>query len=114
MGNICMVKKKIKEAVDVSLNTLIIKDKDLLVFDVNERSITHKLALYLEQHFSNWHIDCEYNRNMFDPKVIDLYPRTVGIDDTNATTVYPDIIVHKRGTKNNLLVIEVKKVNISL
>jgi len=29
--------------------------------------------------------------------------------DTNGRTVYPDIIVHQRGTGNNLLVIEIKK-----
>lgn len=29
--------------------------------------------------------------------------------DTNATTVYPDIIVHRRGTSDNHLVIEIKK-----
>lgn len=31
------------------------------------------------------------------------------VDDTIAKTVFPDIIVHRRGTDRNLLVIEVKK-----
>ena len=30
-------------------------------------------------------------------------------NDTEAITVFPDIIVHKRGTDENLLVIEMKK-----
>ena len=30
-------------------------------------------------------------------------------DDTNSVTVFPDIIVHRRGTAQNLLVVEVKE-----
>ena len=30
-------------------------------------------------------------------------------DDTNARTVFPDIIIHKRDSRNNLIVIEAKK-----
>jgi hypothetical protein len=37
-------------------------------------------------------------------------PHEVATDETHATTVYPDIIVHWReNVKNNLLVIEAKK-----
>lgn len=36
-------------------------------------------------------------------------PKSVEADDTTATTVYPDIIVHRRGLDDNLLVIEMKK-----
>ncbi len=40
-----------------------------------------------------------------------LQPDSVSLqaDDTDARTVSPDIIVHHRGTPDNLLVIEVKK-----
>lgn len=41
---------------------------------------------------------------------IALPPRNdISSSDLNATTVFPDIIVHKRGTGRNLVVIEVKK-----
>jgi hypothetical protein len=33
----------------------------------------------------------------------------VAADDEDARTVFPDIIVHRRGSKDNLLVIEAKK-----
>lgn len=68
-----------------------------------------------------WDVDCEYNRDVSAGK--DYYPKKlnlkemetlkIGIDDDNATTVFPDVIVHKRGRKGdqggNLLVIEMKK-----
>lgn len=33
----------------------------------------------------------------------------VTMNDTEARTVYPDIIIHHRGTDDNLVVIEIKK-----
>lgn len=59
--------------------------------------------------FKDWDVDCEYNRDGVNPKRIEqvaLYPEP---DDTEAKTVFPDIVSHKRGTKNNYLVIELKK-----
>ncbi len=40
---------------------------------------------------------------------MNLYFPHIAPDDLEAKTVFPDIIVHKRGTTKNLLVIEVKK-----
>jgi hypothetical protein len=76
---------------------------------VNERSLTHKYAEYLQEEFPEWNVDCEYNRDGHDTKKIISYIRK--IDNENARTVYPDIIIHHRGTKNNLVVIEAKKDN---
>jgi hypothetical protein len=83
----------------------------LLQADVNERAISHKLAEYLSSEFSDWDVDCEYNRDGHDnnPKRVYLEPVLVKSDDTEGTTVYPDIIVHKRGEPDNLLAIEIKK-----
>jgi hypothetical protein len=80
--------------------------------DVNERSISHRLASYLQHEFGDWDVDCEYNRNHDDPKLLKLlrmYAVNVSTDDVQARTVFPDIIVHHRGTDDNLLVIEIKK-----
>ena len=30
--------------------------------DLGERTLTHRLAVYLEKQFSGWDIDCDYNR----------------------------------------------------
>ncbi len=37
------------------------------------------------------------------------FPDRVGVDDTKAQTVFPDIIVHHRDNNDNCLVIEIKK-----
>jgi len=92
-----------------ALEELLAKDGELLKLDANERSICYRLAMYLQARIPNLHVDCEYNRDGIDPKKIkffDLYPDQ---DDTEAKTVFPDIIIHRRNSKENYLVIEVKK-----
>lgn len=103
------MKDLIHSAVDNALEQLLRADSDILTLDVNERSISHRLASYLELHFPEWNVDCEYNRNHDDPKRLNIKRRNILSDDTEATTVFPDIIVHKRNTDENLLVIEMKK-----
>lgn len=120
-------KQRIQDRVQKSIDELYNNDRFLLEIDVNERSITHKLAGYLEKCFPGWDVDCEYNRDgsevkrfLFETEASDevkeeLVPsdevkeELVPSDDTTAVTVFPDIIIHRRGTKKNLLVIEVKK-----
>ena len=97
------------EAVARALSELLDNDKDLLGIDVNERSITFRFAMYLQQHFPDWTVDCEYNRDGIEPKRLghlELYPDS---EDDEAKTVFPDVIVHRRGTKENHLVLEFKK-----
>lgn len=103
------MKKIIEKALHNALDVLLRADADILEIDINERTISHRLANYLEPHFPGWNVDCEYNRNHDDPKRLNIQRRNVSSDDTQATTVFPDIIVHKRGTDKNLLVIEMKK-----
>lgn len=43
------------------------------------------------------------------PKVLHLVAAETRTDDTDAKTIFPDVIVHQRGTDNNLIVIEAKK-----
>ena len=97
------------EAVARALSELLGNDNDLLGIDANERSITFRFAMYLQQHFPDWAVDCEYNRDGTDPKRLghlELYPDS---EDDEAKTVFPDVIVHRRGTRNNYLVLEFKK-----
>lgn len=88
---------------------LIKNDTFLLQCNVNERSISHELAEYLQAEFQEWHVDCEYNRDHDLTKQLNLPTDECRIDDTEAKTVFPDIIVHHRNNNANLLVIEVKK-----
>ena len=102
----------VKENVKAAIEALHQRDAYLLQKDVNERSISHKLASYLQVAFTDWNVDCEYNRNHDDPKLLKrlhIYAENVSTDDVQAKTVFPDIIVHHRGTRDNLLVIEIKK-----
>lgn len=104
---------ELQEVIRRALNDLSQKDAHLLNADVNERSISHRLAIYIESNLREkhpgWDVDCEYNRDGLQPKATDLPTTPVDNGDTEARTVYPDIIVHRRGTKDNLLVIELKK-----
>jgi hypothetical protein len=99
----------VRAAVDAALASLIKRDAQLLEFNVNERSVSHRLALYLQALFPDWDVDCEYNRDMADPKVLEKPDDAIAWDDTDAKTVFPDVIVHIRGSDHNLLVIEMKK-----
>ena len=83
---------------------------ELIKFDA---FLLDKLAEYLQQEFRYWDVDCEYNKMWkdvdIDKKTINLQDEKVSIYDTDTPTVFPDIIIHKRENKNNLIAIEVKK-----
>lgn len=91
------------------------EDKKLLELDVGERTITQHLAKHLQQYFPGWNVDCEYNRVGDVPDTVKkVLPRSpVSGDDESEPgerSVFPDIIVHRRGDRDaNLLIIEVKK-----
>jgi hypothetical protein len=102
----------IKSLVELALKDLFEKDSYLFCVDANERSLTHKLAVYLAAYFPDYDVDCEYNRDGAVPKRLLACKQSIESDDTNAITVYPDIIIHKRGPAkdgSNFVVIEAKK-----
>ncbi len=100
----------VKIKIDSAIKNFEKENHILLEVKANERSLTHKLAECLQREFVGWDVDCEYNRDGFDIKRLDLIPIEISSDDDKGTTVYPDIIVHKRLSMENLLVIEAKKV----
>ena len=110
-SNCLMPLEDIKERVLSAIVDLYRYDGDLLDRDANERSITHKLAEHLQRQFPEWNVDCEYNRQGKAVKrLAGLYKKgDISDSDCEAKTVFPDIIVHKRGREDNLIVIEVKK-----
>jgi hypothetical protein len=117
------VESRFKQAI----NKLREKDSWLLNQDVSERSIAHKLAEYLQTKFSEFNVDCEYDKdvdresqrksiNVLYEKLNELERLTdkerqdYQVGNIIPKRVYPDIIIHKRGSnKNNLCVIELKK-----
>jgi hypothetical protein len=104
-----VAKKEVVRRVHAAYDALIKHDRALLEVDANERSITHKLAEHLQTEFPGWNVDCEYNRNGVIPKRLLGTVETVLTGDTDGKTVFPDIIVHHRKSKDNLVVIEAKK-----
>lgn len=111
---------EIKARVDRAMKCLEENDIYLFTNDACERAIAHRFAVCLEQEFPSWHVDCEYD--ILPPNeagtAIDKYAnlrmrrrdgKIIPLDEKEAVSVYPDIIVHRRGTNANLLVIEVKK-----
>ena len=94
------VETRVKRAFDA----LSYADLKLLQYDANERAICAQLATHLQAVFPEYHVDVEYNRHGMDPKRIKIDPERGG------KLVYPDVIVHRRGSdESNLLVMEVKK-----
>jgi hypothetical protein len=107
-----------------ALDKLYERDAFLLQKELNitERAITHRLALFLQQILTDdFDVDCEYNRmgmranNEIYYTEGDYFAKTVCLseghvpdDDDEGSRVFPDIIVHKRGTAFNYIIIEVK------
>lgn len=96
------------ESVIQGVQALLDRDAYLLWADVYERTVTHRFAVYVEQEFLGGDVDCEYNRDGHDPKEIAFGS---GDDAEHGSRVFPDVIVHKRGTADNLVVFKVKKSN---
>ena len=97
--------KEIKQKVCIAIDILFKNDAFLLENNANERSVSHKLAEYLQMQFPDWNVDCEYNRSE------DMIKKLKGIDEcrgNESDIVYPDIIIHKRNTHENLLIVEIK------
>lgn len=96
------MEKLLENLIQKSLDDLYANDKYLIEHRVAERDIVHRFAHYFENHMcgtviSEYNVDCEYNRNGYEIKQV------------NGSYIYPDFIVHKRGSnEDNLLVIEFK------
>lgn len=123
-----MPRETIIKKIYASYHSLLVNDRHLLDVDASERSLTHKLGQYLQSEFDGWDVDCEYNRDLHEVKSV--YPWEEKVEEIlheidnlpegrrknallykleNGLSVFPDIIIHHRGTKDNLAVFEVKK-----
>jgi hypothetical protein len=101
---------ELRAALDKALAELCANHAHLFSVDANERSITHWLAAILARLLPGLDVDCEYNRSGELPKRLRRNGgQHVSADDSDAQSVYPDVIVHRRGPDANFLVIEAKK-----
>jgi len=92
---------EVRFKIDIAIHHLYKNDHFLITNCTHERSITHKLAEYIQHNFPEWHVDNEYNRRGED----------LSKNLPQQETSYPDIIIHKRNTKENLLIIEAKSIH---
>lgn len=96
------------------------EDWYLIENNASERSIAHRLAVYLEDEFTGYNVDCEYNINiehesgrkkiyLLKEEFKKYKSKNQKIEDKEVS-IFPDIIIHKRGVNtDNILVIEMKK-----
>jgi len=111
-----MKENEIIEALYKRIDDLYKYDKLLLnsSYNIHERTVCHRLAIYLEKNIDyKYNVDVEYNRMRTAYGVDDIgevVGKVINYEDTDegASYVYPDIIIHKRDEKINILVIEVK------
>ena len=83
--------------VTTALDDFMQNEMTLFAVDAHEQAITAQFAAYLGDLFSDWDIDCEYNRNRHKAK------------ETERGKIKPDIIIHHRNTPENFLAIEANK-----
>jgi len=103
--------KKIKEIVERAIS-MVQSEERPLQSGSSERAFAHRLAVYMENSFDGWNVDCEYNRQGMLSKELE------GIAECNerrrTDRIYPDIIVHHRTNDSepsigeNILVVELK------
>lgn len=98
-------------------------EKEIIRIDINERTLSARLMFHLQilllenesykETYKPYSVDCEYNRmNEYKIKTLKRY-ENFEIDDNSdkIRKIFPDIILHKRKEEDNLIVIEMKKVN---
>jgi hypothetical protein len=110
-------KTEIERRLICAVGHMVVKDRHLMENDGSERSIIHRVGVYLEGAFPpGWDVDCEYNLDGMtpnDPKAFMLPSAEPPHGDTERL-VTPDLIVHKRGSSApgaNILAVEAKKLH---
>lgn len=103
--------EKLISIVNKTLDDLYINDKYLLEKDASERNIVFHFGRYFinnlkeSMDFKDYNVDYEYNRDVFNERE---YKEI--IYENKQQRIFPDIILHKRGTnEENILAIEFKK-----
>lgn len=111
---------RVRRLLEEALEEFVTQARHLLDTNNSERSMTADLTSLLRKRFEGWDVNAEYNRNRYEVKRLLLRKtqlRQCAVTRQGPDTrwpmelvkVAPDIIVHKQGTDENLLVIEAKK-----
>ena len=112
------IKDLTKELIDIfekAKNSFLEKEKTTIKNDTNERTLSARLMFHLQtlllseiyqESYKEYSVDCEYNRRKESAKMISKEYRKFEKEDKQ---IYPDIILHKRNSEKNLMIIEMKK-----
>ena len=92
-----MTRAEVTAIVEQAIQRLIDEQPALLDLDVTERALSHHLANYIATSVpAGLDVDIEYNRHGNKTKYLKLPPRKALDREVRATTVFPDILIHKR------------------
>ena len=90
------------------------EEKEIIEININERTLSARLMFHLQtlllseiyqEKYKNYFVDCEYNKSEENTKKIPKDYRDLDKDKS----IYPDVILHQRKKKKNLIIIEMKK-----
>jgi hypothetical protein len=96
---------QIKKVIDKCLDKLYLNDENLFKHNLCERCIVFRFAHYLQEEFSDYFIDCDYNSSIINGE------RRDGKRILNKRK-FIDIIVHERKNYNSdFICFEIKKWN---
>lgn len=114
--------KQINDLINNAMDNLYEKDAYLIINNLSERSISHKLGKYIEDLLegSDLDVDCEYDKDIQNGNLrksifvlseqLAEMKRKTSEEELTELKVIPDIIVHQRGiVERNYLIIEIKK-----
>ncbi len=82
----------------------LLSDERLGQLNIRERAVMGRLARFMVPYYQGWDIDTDHERIGDDPKYLYVLPN----GEPGEKPIIPDIIVHKLGVKENLLVVELK------
>lgn len=106
-----MEREEVRKRVENALRNVADNDQHLLEYDLGERCIASRLAMYLQMEFPEYCVDVEYNRDGAVPKRLGLPDACANYRNKDGEALaVPDVIVHRRGPRGpNVLVLELKK-----
>ena len=105
MGDEELFLEEIKDKIKKCLKKVYDEDPSLIEkYDICERSIMHRFALYLQEEFQDYWVDCEFNKQSYGGEIS---PKILSSLKGN----YVDIIIHGRENKPDFLCFEIKKSN---
>jgi hypothetical protein len=105
--------QQVAAKLDRAIATVMERDRSVVADGRNERAVAHRLAIYLQDEFPRWHVDCEFNRQGKNRERKKVAAKRPYLPPSRRGSKYalvdPDVNVHRRGPDGpNLLAIELK------